>query len=554
MPGHEVLISRREILAAGAATASLAVLPTGQPFAQQAAKYRRLKVTNPRALRHLDSYKKAIRAMLELPPSDPRNWYRIALSHALDCPHGNWWFLVWHRGYIGWFERICRELSGDPEFSLPYWDWTEVADPSGPFAPRVPAVMFEDVLTPTHEAFIGKYDAFKSAFEKVIAQADYWKRISTNGEFDERTQYGQLLYRATRFPEDLWFDIIDDPRGKFFFDTAHARGVTKEKPELDERTAKSVSLPVLLDALSPRDFITFASPKTLAHSGAGGFGILEGQPHNRVHNNVGGISFKTTGDVTIRTDVGGFMQNFLSPVDPIFFLHHANIDRLWYVWTRKQQMCGYPIFPDGDPKEAGDAVPGSDYDVWSKEPFLFFIDSKGQPVSKTNAGDYAAIGEFDYDYQPGSGEEILAPIVAPVPAVQYLAAEITNPIVTLAEAAVSTVAIPPTVLEMPHLLAKITIAMAPFVHTDDLVVTIAGSGALSEMIPLSIFGHHKALCPMVFTVPLSETVVALRSSNQLGSDLKIDVAYQEAVTGHGVAPAPQTNVVAEVLSVVVEAH
>ena len=62
----------------------------------------------------LDSYRNAITAMLQLPPTDPRNWYRLAFIHALDCPHGNWWFLPWHRGFIGWFEQICRDLSGDP--------------------------------------------------------------------------------------------------------------------------------------------------------------------------------------------------------------------------------------------------------------------------------------------------------------------------------------------------------------------------------------------------------------------------------------------------------
>jgi tyrosinase len=58
--------------------------------------------------------------MLALPPEDPRNWYRHALVHTIDCPHGNWWFLPWHRGYLGWFEQICRELSNDPAFALPY--------------------------------------------------------------------------------------------------------------------------------------------------------------------------------------------------------------------------------------------------------------------------------------------------------------------------------------------------------------------------------------------------------------------------------------------------
>ncbi|MCA6108064.1 tyrosinase family protein [Bradyrhizobium sp. CNPSo 4026] len=50
-----------------------------------------------------------------------------------------------HRAYIGWFEQICRELSGDPEFALPYWDWTA--------EPRIPKVMFEHVLDPNNDAF-----------------------------------------------------------------------------------------------------------------------------------------------------------------------------------------------------------------------------------------------------------------------------------------------------------------------------------------------------------------------------------------------------------------
>ena len=559
------LISRREILVGATATAGLAVLSLEQAFAQPVAKHRRLNVANPQALRQLESYKKAIRAMLELPPSDPRNWYRIALAHTLDCPHGNWWFLVWHRGYIGWFERICRELSGEPDFALPYWDWTEASNQTGSFAPCVPAPMFDDVLTPTHEAFIGKYDEFRSTFEDVVARADFWKPIFTEGAFDEHTQYGQLLPRAMRIPEDLWFDIIDDPRGKFFFDAIHARGVTKEKPELDERTAKSVSLPVLLDALSARDFLTFASPKTLSHNSVGGYGVLEGQPHNRVHNNVGGISFKTIGDVTSKTDLGGFMQNFLAPVDPLFFLHHANVDRLWDVWTRKQQMRGYPILPDGYPKALGDSVPkDSDYDVWSKEHFLFFVDSRGHPVTKTKAGDYAPIGEFDYDYEPGSGEQIVQSIVATSRSVQRLTAEIANPIVTLAKRAVSSVRVHETgllqrttVAESPRLLAKITIAMAPFAHTDDLAVTISGVGeSAGETIPLSIFGHHGAHCPMLFTLPLSGAVASLRSSNRLAGDvpLKISIAYQSDVAAHGLAASHKTNVVAELLSVVVEVH
>jgi tyrosinase len=44
---------------------------------------------------------------------------------------------------------------------------------------------------------------------------------------------------------------------------------------------------------------------------------IEGKPHNPVHNLIGGV-----------------MATMSSPNDPIFYLHHANIDRLWYAWVR----------------------------------------------------------------------------------------------------------------------------------------------------------------------------------------------------------------------------
>ena len=45
-------------------------------------------------------------------------------------------------------------------------------------------------------------------------------------------------------------------------------------------------------------------------------GQLEGGPHNGVHGTIGGI-----------------MGTYLSPLDPIFWLHHCNIDRLWASWA-----------------------------------------------------------------------------------------------------------------------------------------------------------------------------------------------------------------------------
>jgi tyrosinase len=71
----------------------------------------------------IQSYQSAITQMKALPISDARNWTRQAQIHNDHCPHKNWYFLPWHREYLVYFERICRKLSGNKTFALPYWNW-----------------------------------------------------------------------------------------------------------------------------------------------------------------------------------------------------------------------------------------------------------------------------------------------------------------------------------------------------------------------------------------------------------------------------------------------
>ena len=121
------------------------------------------------------------------------------------------------------------------------------------------------------------------------------------------------------------------------------------------------------------------------------FSVLEGFPHNKVHNCIGGVGPLDPGPY-------GNMTNFLSPVDPIFFLHHSNMDRLWDVWTRKQMRLKLPYLPTGQ-----------DLKTLAQEPFLFYVGGDGKYVGPTKAGDFFSTDAFDYDYQPGFGEDIVQP-------------------------------------------------------------------------------------------------------------------------------------------------
>src|SRR6187200_3016337 len=48
----------------------------------------------------IQAFKDGVQAMKNLPSNDPRSWTAQANIHFDHCPHGNWWFLPWHRGYL----------------------------------------------------------------------------------------------------------------------------------------------------------------------------------------------------------------------------------------------------------------------------------------------------------------------------------------------------------------------------------------------------------------------------------------------------------------------
>ncbi|MBP1851056.1 tyrosinase family protein [Rhizobium halophytocola] len=88
---------------------------------------------------------------------------------------------------------------------------------------------------------------------------------------------------------------------------------------------------VTLEALS----VTFYTGTSRASSGFGGLktgfshgggvsGRLESKPHNIVHVDIGGQNSAGPGLMSDPDTAG---------LDPIFWLHHANIDRLWAVWN-----------------------------------------------------------------------------------------------------------------------------------------------------------------------------------------------------------------------------
>ncbi len=66
---------------------------------------------------------------------------------------------------------------------------------------------------------------------------------------------------------------------------------------------------------------------------------LEIGPHNGVHGVVGGRN--PTPNPNLPFDRRGTMSDlYISPLDILFWCHHANIDRIWAEWQKKQIETG----------------------------------------------------------------------------------------------------------------------------------------------------------------------------------------------------------------------
>ena len=225
----------------------------------------------------LDSYAEAVELMHQLPADDSRNWRRQAEIHPAHCAHGTADFLPWHRHYLNQFEKICGTLLGEPQFALPYWDWTHRGG-------QIPGAFFRDK---------------RLSVEKWNDNGDGhwppdWPNVRTRG-IRALTQGGRL---------------VDDPqRGGNF---------TRERMQVIMRSER---------------YSIFRRQ-------------IEGGPHNSGHVAVG-----LTGAPPF-----GHMLDGLSPLDPLFWLHHCNVDRLWAEWQLSHQTPpfdsdygGHFVNPKGEP-------------------------------------------------------------------------------------------------------------------------------------------------------------------------------------------------------------
>src|ERR1044072_1174868 len=247
-------------------------------------------------------------------------WYAqgvgAMMSLALDDPNSWWFFAAIHGEYIG--------VSGYPGWgSIP-------APPTVPTSP-VPAQSVQDMywdqcqhqswyFPPWHRGYLLALEAqVREAIVNLGGPSTwalpYWDYLGPNSEYEIPPRFTQQTMPNGTDPSPLFVSARCGPtvNGSIYVQIPPVSG-TCENNTLYTGSNTSTPPP------------GFGGPETgFSHNGNFS-GNLENNPHNLVHVEVGGQNADGS--------VWGLMSDpGIAALDPIFYLHHSNIDRMWAAWN-----------------------------------------------------------------------------------------------------------------------------------------------------------------------------------------------------------------------------
>lgn len=199
-------------------------------------------------------------------------------ANTVNYGHGNIGFLPWHRQYLRTFENALSDALGE-QVSIPYWDWSNVVGAAN--------VLF----TPNFLSSV-RWGSSQDVSDGVL-------QFSVSGQ-----------QRPSWWPTGLSgfhvHSLLAEGLG-----TSLERGSTEpDWPPTDVMLEALVNVDQSLNGRHPLWVFWLILEQ----------GVTQlPETHNAGHR-----------------FIGGHMGGAFSPNDPVFWLHHANVDRLWANWQNNR--------------------------------------------------------------------------------------------------------------------------------------------------------------------------------------------------------------------------
>jgi plastocyanin len=286
-------------------------------------------------------------------PDDETGWLFQANLHALPaildpvptwCQHNSWYFFPWHRMYLYRLERILQDSADNPNLRLPYWNYSD--DPAQRVLPPAlsdeldasgnPNSLYESRRAPGMNDGTVPLTEEAVVYSTAFLDKDFFPLVSGAAHFGGE----RLAGPAYIGPEGG--SLEGTPHGNVHNEVGGSEGFIGLQP---------ITFPVTIAyhcSIHPSmtGTINVVNDPTLPP----GTRFIEIVDFRFVPDNVtmpvgSAVQWINMGDEehTVTADDGSFDSGPISPNgymallelaarDTAFWLHHANIDRLWERW------------------------------------------------------------------------------------------------------------------------------------------------------------------------------------------------------------------------------
>lgn len=382
--------------------------------------------------------------------SDPNSFFALAGIHGEPfrgagfgssawwggwCNHGNVLFPTWHRMYLMKVEAALQSIAGCENVMLPYWDETD----DFTLAHGIPACLTDESFT------FSNGNRIANPLRSFMFPLNITDNVSTDQEGGNGGLYSKSAgYTTVRYP---YSGLMGTPADQTVTKVHNGQWNQSEATSvLNQNLLNWLNLPVVfqpdnvnvppsnkglilseyqscLDAPNYTVFSNTTSAQNyndLAVPHAVPVVPLE-QPHNDIHVALGGVDITTViaQNIDLSPIVGanGDMgENDTASFDPIFFFHHANVDRMFWVWQKKtgnvDALDIIPQYPGTNSVDSQGPTPGVPGNAWLSmaSPLMPFMDASGKVAVSSDVVNIEK--QLNYTYTIGSLDQAEWPSVA----------------------------------------------------------------------------------------------------------------------------------------------
>jgi tyrosinase len=236
-------------------------------------------------------------------------YHRRVVNLRNDGAHQGPAFLPWHREFLYAFESALINASGDDDLAIPYWDWTDPASTRAVFSRDF---MGTDGNPRKHHAVVN--GPFRKGRWKIVVPEQVGSANPFIPQIDQVADH-PYIQRAMGWTSRLG---VKDLPSAASMERIMGIGSYDAKP-WNRNTDPRFSFRCALEG--------WGRPDAVDRTGS----------HNQVHLWIGG-AWREQGGLQLGTTTGA-----ASPNDPIFWLIHSNIERLWQQW---EDRYGQQYEPD----------------------------------------------------------------------------------------------------------------------------------------------------------------------------------------------------------------